>query len=88
MGGGPSRETGCGRQGPPSGGRSKCEGGTALCRSEEGEPLDGRDKTIVVQVVVLTSAFSVLSLIANGLFIILAIYPSFCTNKLKEQMTV
>ena len=44
-----------------------------LCRREEGEPLDGRDQTIVFQVAVLTSTFSALSLVATGLFIILAI---------------
>lgn len=65
-----------------------CEGETALSQSEEGEPLDGKDQTIVFQVALLTSTFSALSLIATGLFINLAIYHSFCTNKLKGQMTV
>jgi len=49
----------------------------ALCQSEEGEPLDGRDQTVAFQVAVLTSIFSSLSLIASGLFIKLAIYPIF-----------
>jgi len=56
-----------------------------LCRSEEEGPLDGRDQTIVFQVAVLTSTFSSPSLIATGLFVKLAIYHSFCTNKLKGQ---
>jgi hypothetical protein len=30
----------------------KCEEETALCRSGEGEPWDGRDKTLVFQVAV------------------------------------
>ena len=32
--------------------RSVCEGETALCRSEEGEPLDGTDQTVIFQVAV------------------------------------
>jgi hypothetical protein len=72
----------------PSGGQSKREGEMALCQSEEGEPLDGRDQTIVFEVAVVTSTFSSLSLIATGLFVKLAIYHSSCTNKLKWQMTV
>jgi hypothetical protein len=37
----------------PSGGQWYiCEGESAVCRSEEGEPWDGRDQTIVFQVAV------------------------------------
>ena len=38
----PSRETGCGGRRP-----QVCVGETALCQSEEGEPRDGRNQTIV-----------------------------------------
>ena len=34
----------------PKGRPEVCEGETALCRSEEGEPWDGRDQTLVFQV--------------------------------------
>jgi hypothetical protein len=65
----------------PSGGQSKCEGETALCRSKEEEPLDDRDQTIVFQVAVLTSTFASLSLIATGLFAVLGIYHSVLSSQ-------
>ena len=45
----PSRGRGCGGQQPPKWRSIVCEGETAPCQCEEGEPMDGSDQTIMLQ---------------------------------------